>query len=112
MVTEVVTAWELIRGEPATRLFRFHAEEIGNPLDLTDRTYRVHLRPYAASDIHTAALVTVTDPTGGAMTVTLTAEQTDAIPWNIGVWSLEETIAGVAGSLIEGDVIVRPDVTR
>lgn len=112
MPTRVNTTWELVRGETAELLIRFRTDTDGTPLDLTDRTYRAHLRPYAASPIHTAATVTVAAPTTGELMLHVSAADTGAIAWNRGLWSLEETIDGVPRTILEGEVTVGTDVTR
>jgi len=112
MPTHVDTIWELVRGEPAELVIRFRTDAEGTPLDLTDRSYRCHLRPYAASTLHTAATVTAPEPETGEIVLHVSAVQTAGIPWNLGLWSLEETIEDVARTILEGDVTVGTDVTR
>jgi hypothetical protein len=89
----------------------------GDPVDLTGYTARMQIRPAVAS---TEVLLSLTSGSGitlggatGAVNVLATAAQTAAIDSKKGVYDLElQSADGTVTRLLQGVVIVSPEVTR
>lgn len=89
------------------------------PVDLTNYTARMQIRPNASSDVVYASLtsspaagITITAATG-IVTMRMSATTTAALSWRDAVYDLElESSTGVVTRLIEGRVTLSREVTR
>jgi hypothetical protein len=89
----------------------------GVPIDVTGYTARMHIRKKLADDEFEAELTTENGSIAiggadGAITLSLTAEQTTAIDIKGGVYDLEMVKDAVVTRLLEGTVIISLEVTR
>jgi hypothetical protein len=88
------------------------------PVNLTGYSARMHVRQTIKSATTVIELTTangrvVLYPTTGKIVMTLTAEQTAALPTKPCVYDLELVSgSGVVTRLIEGSFTVKPEVTR
>lgn len=87
-------------------------DQNGDPKDLTEYTVAAQLRKsyYSSSAVDFTAEVSL--PTDGQVTISLTADQTDALKagryvYDVEIASVEETLR-----IVEGIVVVNPGVTR
>lgn len=92
-------------------------KEDGDPTDLTTYTARMQIRPSFESATVLATLTTANGgiTLGGALgtvLLTLTATQTAAIPPGTYLYDLELVNGPEVTRLVEGQVVVRPEVTR
>lgn len=79
-------------------------------LDLSTGTWRAQVRKHAqATSVLASFAVDDTDAANGVLFLTLTPEQTAALPSNC-TWDLEDTVAGV--TYLRGAVTVEREVTR
>jgi hypothetical protein len=89
-----------------------------NPVDLTDFSARMQIRPYAASD---EVFITLDTGSNGGITIEsdwvilieIPAEDTALLDEYCGVYDLElESLTGVVTRLLQGSVTISPEVTR
>lgn len=108
------------QGSTFTRSF-IYKDANGVPIDITGHTASLMIRSShnaSGTPIYddTAAAGTLTIPTGtdGRIELTMTDEDTAAFPAPVNaVWDLELTTAGgVVSRIVEGAVIISPNVTR
>lgn len=108
------------QGSTFTRTFVYKDAD-GAPQDLSGYTARMMIRkthnaagePWFDSDPFPGSL-TIPVPADGSIILTMTDEDTQALPAPAeGVWDLEiDDGSGVIVRLIEGKVVVTPNVTR
>lgn len=88
------------------------------PFDLTDYTARMQVRAHLSSPIPIITLTTendglTIDGEDGQLVLTISAEATDDLTLNDGVYDLEvESPEGVVTRLLQGRVIIERSVTR
>jgi hypothetical protein len=86
------------------------------PIDLTLYTFTAQIRPsYSSTTVTATFTCTVTDPTHGVATLSLTSDQTAALPAPFtGQWDLwmSTTSPATALRIMAGNVTVVPRVTR
>ncbi len=107
------------QGSTFTRTFIYKNSD-GTPIDITGYTPSLMIRRShnaAGEPIYddTSAAGTLTIPTGtdGKIELTMTDEDTAAMPAPTeAVWDLEIDLAGVITRIVEGAVFVSPNVTR
>ena len=88
------------------------SDQNGDVKDLTDYTVRGQLRKSYYSSTSTSFTASATSPTDGEITISLTATQTSALKagryvYDIEIESDEETLR-----VLEGIVVINPEVTR
>ena len=88
------------------------SDQNGDVKDLTDYTVRGQLRKSYYSNASTNFTASATSPTDGEITISLTATQTSALKagryvYDIEIESDEETLR-----VLEGIVVINPEVTR
>jgi len=108
------------QGSTYTRTFSYK-DFNGDPQDLTGHTARLMIRkthnasgnPLFDSDPFPGTL-SIPTPLSGQIELTLTDEETELLPAPLeAVWDLElEDAGGVVLRLVEGKVIISPNVTR
>lgn len=106
---------EIEQGATFTRVLI--VSEGGAVKDLTGYAARAQIRRTASSTVVLQSITaTVTDPTDGEVTLSLTASQTALLDSIRGVWDLEiddqDITTPVVTRLLEGSVTVIPNVTR
>jgi hypothetical protein len=91
----------------------------GTPIDITGCTLRMDIREYAQDASALIQLSTgngriiITDPVGGAFTLTIAATDTAALHFENAVYDLElEFLSGEVRRLIEGPVAMSFGVTQ
>jgi hypothetical protein len=84
------------------------------PIDLTPYIFTAQIRPsYSSSTVTATFTCTVTDPIHGVVTLTLTNDQTAALPAPFtGQWDLWMSSPATALRIMAGNVTVVPRVTR
>jgi hypothetical protein len=88
------------------------SDQNGDVKDLTDYTVRGQMRKSYYSSTSTSFTASATSPTDGEITISLTATQTSALKagryvYDIEIESDEETLR-----VLEGIVVINPEVTR
>jgi len=88
------------------------SDQNGDVKDLTDYTVRGQLRKSYYSSTSTSFTASATSPTDGEITISLTATQTSALKagryvYDIEIQNDEETLR-----VLEGIVVLNPEVTR
>ncbi len=88
------------------------SDQNGDVKDLTDYTVRGQLRKSYYSSTSTSFTASATSPTDGEIAISLTATQTSALKagryvYDIEIESDEETLR-----VLEGIVVINPEVTR
>lgn len=90
-----------------------------NAINITGYTARMHVRSLVTSattiiELTTAnGRITISGPTAGQVTLTISATDTAAIPADKYVYDLElVSPAGVVNRIIEGNFVVKAEVTR
>lgn len=88
------------------------ADQLGNPKNLTEYTVASQMRKsyYTSTAIDFTA--EITGPTDGEVTVSLTPEQTSALKAGRYVYDIEITGPEEVVRVLEGIVVVNPEVTR
>ena len=88
-------------------------DDSGNTQNLTGYTVAGQIRKTYDSTSYTAFGATVSNATGGTITISLTPTQTNALEAGRYVYDIEITSAGgVVTRVLEGQVEVTPGVTR
>ena len=85
--------------------------EAGVPANISARTYRAHIRKTVGGEPFLSFTVDVTDAAGGELVMRLADTQTEALSGRY-FWDLEQTAGGVVRTLIAGEWVFEPDVTR
>ena len=85
----------------------------GTPLNISGNTFRGQIRRRASSeDILATFTCTITDPSGGKLSIDLTDAQTSAIPAGDWVYDIEWVNGADVARLLEGQAITTAEVTR
>jgi len=87
-------------------------DQFGDPKDLTDYTAAAQMRKsyYTSASIDFTAEVSL--PEEGEVTISLTAEETSAIKAGRYVYDIEITGDGETLRVLEGIVVINPEVTK
>lgn len=87
-------------------------DQFGDPKDLTDYTAAAQMRKsyYTSTSIDFTAEVSL--PEDGEVTISLTAEETSAIKAGRYVYDIEITGDGETLRVLEGIVVINPEVTK
>jgi hypothetical protein len=87
-------------------------DQFGDPKDLTDYTAAAQMRKsyYTSTSIDFTAEVSL--PEEGEVTISLTAEETSAIKAGRYVYDIEITGDGETLRVLEGIVVINPEVTK
>lgn len=87
-------------------------DQFGDPKDLTDYTAAAQMRKsyYTSTSIDFTAEVSLPDE--GEVTISLTAEETSAIKAGRYVYDIEITGDGETLRVLEGIVVINPEVTK
>lgn len=86
-------------------------KEGGEVADLSDRTYAAQLRKAADAEVFVQMTVDETDKAEGTIVLRLEHEETIELSGRY-VWDLEQTRGNVVRTLLGGDFLFDPDVTR
>lgn len=84
----------------------------GDPLNLEGYTYRAEIRTAAGGTLIVVFTVATVVATSGTLQIALTAAQTKLLTDTEYVYDLEATSAGVVRRIIQGKVLVSPEVTQ
>ena len=89
------------------------ADADNTPVNISGNTFRGQIRRRASSeDILATFTCTVTDATGGKLSINLTDAQTSAIPAGHWVYDIEWVNGDDVARLLEGGAITTAEVTR
>jgi hypothetical protein len=87
-------------------------DQNGDPKDLTDYTAAAQMRRSYYTNTAINFTVTVSSPLDGEVTISMTAEQTNAIKAGRYVYDIEITNGDETLRVLEGIAVVSPGVTR
>ena len=88
------------------------ADQLGNPKDLTEYTAAAQMRKSYYTSAATSFTAEITGPTDGEVTISLTATQTSMLKAGRYVYDIEITSSEEVVRVLEGIVVVNPEVTR
>lgn len=107
--TGASVALELVRGAAFARTITYKVN--GAVQNITGYTFTSQIRTTGSVNV-VSLTCTVTDAANGVFTIALTANETASLtagtPY---VWSLEQSVSGVASELLRGPVTVFEEVT-
>jgi|TARA_R110000851_G_scaffold43186_2_gene107033 hypothetical protein len=92
--------------------FQLEDSRTSSPLILTNASTEAQLRKYYGSSTSVSFGTTVTEPSEGLVSISLTASQTVNIKPGRYVFDLKITNGGTEFKAVEGSVLVRGGVTR
>lgn len=102
----------IVRGDTVTVIVTMTTNGT-TPINITGRTYSSMVRSdYDATTAAATFTCTVTNGAAGEVTLSLAASSTAAMDPNNYVWDLQENASGVITTVLGGQFIVLPDVTR
>lgn len=87
-------------------------DDTGSARDLTGYTGRAQLKRSYYTNTNTAFTITINNPTGGEIVLSLTADQTTALKAGRYVYDLEIANSTIVERVIEGIVTIYPEVTK
>lgn len=100
----------IVRGKAWAETYTI--KENGAAVNIAGRSYASQIRT-ATGTLAATAVCTIVDAPGGKVSVAFTAAETSALVTGTEyVWSLDETITGIAGELLRGDVQVLENITN
>lgn len=88
------------------------ADQLGNPKDLTEYTVASQMRKSYNTSSSISFNAEVTRPTDGEVTISLTPTQTSALKAGRYVYDIEITGPEEVVRVLEGIVVVNPEVTK
>ena len=102
----------IVRGDTVTIVVTMTTNGT-TPIDITGRTYSAMVREdYDSTNAAATFTCTVTSGINGEVTLSLSSTSTAALqPYNY-VWDLQENASGVITTVLGGQFVVMPDVTR
>lgn len=106
---------EIEQGATFERLITLNTSTSGSPLNLTEYTGKAQIRRgYGSSEVTVEFTVTFLEPrSNGQLRISLTSTQTSALsPLYSYVYDLEITKSGVVTRVLQGTIIVSPEVTK
>lgn len=102
----------IVRGDTVTIVVTMTTNGT-TPIDITGRTYSSMVREdYDSTSPSATFTCTVTNGAAGQVTLSLANTSTAALEPNNYVWDLQENASGVITTVLGGQFIVLPDVTR
>jgi hypothetical protein len=87
-------------------------DQNGDPKDLTDYTAAAQMRKSYYTNTSVSFTAEITLPEDGEVTISLTAVQTSAIKAGRYVYDIEITGEGETLRVLEGIVVINPEVTK
>jgi hypothetical protein len=87
-------------------------DQTGDPKDLTDYTAAAQMRKSYYTNTSVSFTAEITLPEDGEVTISLTAVQTSAIKAGRYVYDIEITGDGETLRVLEGIVVINPEVTK
>lgn len=115
---QIKDTWHIRKGSTFNRIYEWKTGTVedSDPVNLTDYTIRSMVKEgYEGALIFSLTIgtgITVSDPTTGKFEITLTAEQTNSVTANKGVFDIElVSPGGVVKNLIGGSVSFYKQVT-
>jgi hypothetical protein len=87
-------------------------DQNGDPKDLTDYTAAAQMRKSYYTNTSVSFTAEITLPEDGEVTISLTAVQTSAIKAGRYVYDIEITGDGETLRVLEGIVVINPEVTK
>lgn len=103
---------KIMRGDTETITVTI-TDTTGTPVNLTGDTFASQVR-YNRDDTSIAAsfTCTVTNPTGGVVTLVMSSVSSAALNDGIAYWDLQRTSGGIVSTIVSGKCTVLADVTR